>query len=433
MIPGIQEIKTVDELLSIHVTMTKIFSIYRIWRIRRNPLLFLFLLFLFSCTTTPPADLDHIDLDVLDEQVLALDVSVQAVHFDLTMDTGDDSKIMPRTIDTAGKLVLVRTDDWTSGFYPGLIWYMYELTGYDSWIKKAVFYTGLMENQMYNASDHDEGFRMFCSYGNGLRVTGDTTYIPILIQSAKTLITRYKRHVGCIRSWDFNEDIWQCPVIIDNMMNLELLFWASEQTGDPTYREVAISHANTTLKNHFRPDFSSYHVVDYDTITGEVRGRYTHQGFSPESAWARGQSWGLYGYTMCYRYTKDHRYLEQAEGIANYLLGHPRLPKDRIPYWDYDAPRLRNEPRDASAAAIMASALYELSDYSMDGDIYREKADWIMESLSSEDYRCPEEEKYGFILDHSTGGFPQNSEIDVPLIYADYYYIEALLRRRAHQ
>jgi hypothetical protein len=284
---------------------------------------------------------------------------------------------------------------------------------------------------MYNASSHDVGFMMYCSYGNGLRITGDTAYIPVLVQSAKTLISRYNEKVGCIKSWDFNSEVWQYPVIIDNMMNLELLFWASEQTGDPLYREVAIRHANTTLENHFRPDFSSVHVVDYDTLTGEVREIQTHQGFSPGSSWARGQAWGLYGYTMAYRFTRDPRYLQQAEGIANYLLNHPRLPKDRIPYWDFNAPRLRHEPRDASAGAIMASALYELYTYSMEGELYREKADWILESLSSEDYRSLEGENFGFLLDHSTGNLPEDTEIDVPLIYADYYYLEALLRRRA--
>ncbi len=382
----------------------------------------------FQCNTPPP-DLDQLDLDAIDEQVMILDASVQAVKFEVTMGAGETGRIMPRSINENGDLVLVSPGDWTSGFYPGILWYMYELTGYDSWKEKAVECTGKLENQMYNSSDHDGGFRMFCSYGNGLRITGDTSYIPILVQTAKTMITRYNKKVGCIRSWDFNTDEWQYPVIIDNMMNLELLFWATEQTGDPVYREIAIRHANTTLVNHYRTDYGSFHVVDYDTITGEVRGKYTHQGFSHGSAWARGQSWGLYGYTMAYRYTRDPRYLDLAEGIARFLLNHPHLPKDRIPFWDYDTPRLRHEPRDASAAAIMASALYELSTYAIDGEYYRERADWIMESLSSEEYRSLRGENFGFLLDHSTGGLPQDSEIDVPLIYADYYYLEALLRR----
>ena len=383
----------------------------------------------FSCTTPQP-DLDHLDVDEIDEQLMILETNVQNIHFENTVTGGDTERTMPRSINQDGSLELVRPGDWTSGFFPGILWYAYELTGYDSWKEKAVGYTALLEDQMYNAKNHDVGFRMFCSYGNALRITGDSSYIPILVQSARTLITRYNETVGCIRSWDFNQEVWQYPVIIDNMMNLELLFWASEQTGDPTFREVAVRHANTTLENHYRPDYSAFHVVDYDTLTREVRGTHTHQGFSPGSTWARGQAWGLYGFTMVYRFTKDRKYLEQAEGIARFLLNHPRLPKDRVPYWDFDAPRLRKEPRDASAAAIMASALYELSTYAADDLYYRERADWIMEALSSPEYRSYEGANYGFLLDHSTGNLPGDSEIDVPLIYADYYYLEALLRRR---
>jgi unsaturated chondroitin disaccharide hydrolase len=411
--------------------MTTLLSRYRSHRPGKLPVFIVILFSMLLCyhCTPPSQDLDQLDLDAIDEQVMVLEASIQAIQFELKLGPGDEDKVMPRSIDENGMMVLVPPGDWTSGFYPGILWYMYELTGYESWREKALEYTSKLENQMYNASNHDVGFRMYCSYGNALRITGDTSFIPILVQSAETLITRYNKKVGCIRSWDFNRDVWEYPVIIDNMMNLELLFWASEQTGNPVYREIAIRHANTTLENHFRPDFSSFHVVDYDTITGAVRGKYTHQGFNPGSAWARGQSWGLYGFTMAFRFTKDPRYLQQAEGIAHFLLNNPNLPKDRVPYWDYDAPRLRREPKDASAAAIMASALYELSEYVEDGNYYRERADWIMESLSSSEYRSPKGENYGFILAHSTGGLPQNSEIDVPIIYADYYYLEALLRR----
>ncbi|MGW8317576.1 MAG: glycoside hydrolase family 88 protein [Bacteroidales bacterium] len=397
--------------------------------IRKYLFLPAFLVGIHSCTPPPP-DMDNLDLEAIDEQVIILEGSVENVHFENTLKGESKHKIMPRTIDEDGFLKLVKPDDWTAGFFPGILWYMYDLTGYDSWIEKALEYTVLMKEEMYNASSHDVGFKMFCSYGNALRVTGDTSFIPILVQSAKTLLTRYNDNVGCIRSWDFNQDKWEYPVIIDNMMNLELLFWATEQTGDSTYRRVAIRHANTTLENHFRPDFSSYHVVDYDSLTGAVRGKYTHQGFSPSSAWARGQSWGLYGYTMAYRYTKDPRYLAQAEGIAKFMLNNPRLPKDRIPLWDFDAPRLRKEPRDVSAAAIMSSAMYELSTYSDEGEYYKERADWIMEALSARPYRSPDGENFGFLLEHSTGALPEDSEVDVPLIYADYYYLEALVRRR---
>jgi len=212
------------------------------------------------------------------------------------------------------------------------------------------------------------------------------------------------------------------------MMNLELLFWATIKTGDSVYHDIALSHALTTMENHFRPDNSSVHVVDYDTITGEVRKINTHQGYSDESSWARGQAWGLYGYTMCYRFTKNPDFLKQAEKIADFLLAHPNLPDDMVPYWDFDAPEIPDEPRDVSAAAIMASALYELCTYSGKGDMYKNKADKIMENLGTT-YASAPGENFGFILGHSVGAKPMDSEVDVPINYADYYYLEARLRR----
>jgi hypothetical protein len=306
---------------------------------------------------------------------------------------------------------------------------MYELTGEDAWKEKAITYTSTLEEEQYNASNHDVGFRMFCSYGNALRLSGDESYIPVLVQSAKTLITRYYENVGCIRSWDFNQENWQCPVIIDNMMNLELLFWASKQTGDPVYHDIAFRHALTTMENHFRADNSSVHVVDYDTISGEVRQKNTHQGYADESSWSRGQAWGLYGYTVTYRLTDHIEFLKQAERIAGFLLEHPNLPEDLVPYWDFDAPGIPDEERDVSAAAIMASALYELCRYSENGAWYKEKADKIMLSLGTS-YASEPGENYGFILDHSVGAKPLGSEVDVPMNYADYYYLEALLRKK---
>ena len=302
------------------------------------------------------------------------------------------------------------------------------MTGDESWKVKATAYTKTLEKEQYNAGNHDVGFRMFCSYGNALRLTGDEEYIPVLVQSARTLISRYYEHVGCIRSWDFNQEIWQCPVIIDNMMNLELLFWATEQTGDSIYREIALSHALTTLENQFRDDYSTVHVVDYDTITGEVRQKNTYQGHADGSAWARGQAWGLYGYTMAYRFTEDPRFLLQAERIADFLLSHPNLPEDGVPYWDFDAPGIPDEPRDVSAAAIITSALYELSTFSEKGSFYRAEADRILKNIWS-GYRSGAGENHGFILGHSVGNLPSESEVDVPLNYADYYFLEALIRR----
>jgi len=273
------------------------------------------------------------------------------------------------------------------------------------------------------------GFKIYCSFGNGFRLTGDKNYRDIIIQGAKTNIKRFNPVTGCIRSWDHNRDKWGYPVIIDNMMNLELLFEATRLTGDSVYYKVAVTHANTTMKNHFRPDFSTYHVIDYDTITGKVVKRNTHQGFSHESAWSRGQAWGLYGYTMCYRETKDKKYLELAEKIAGYILNHPNMPDDLVPYWDFNAPNIPNEPRDVSAAAITASALIELSGYSKNGAEYKKKAGTILKNLTDK-YRAPVGTSLGFLLLHSTGSKPSDSEVDLPLNYADYYYLEALLRSK---
>ena len=338
----------------------------------------------------------------------------------------------PRTIEPDGKLRLVASRDWTSGFYPGELWYMYEYTGKEEWANQARHYTEPLEREKFNGGTHDMGFKMYCSFGNGLRLTGDANYRDILLQSARTLITRYREKVGCLRSWDHNADKWQCPVIIDNMMNLELLFWAFRESGDSIFYNIAVNHARTTIRNHFRPDYSSYHVVDYDTITGEVLHRHTHQGLAHESAWARGQAWGLYGFTMCYRATGLPEFLEQARHIENFLFTHRNMPEDLVPYWDFDAPDIPDEPRDASAAAVMASALYELSGYIPEKSAdYIAKADQILESLSSPAYRSPLNENHGFLLLHSTGSKPGNSEVDVPLAYADYYFLEALMRKKA--
>ena len=385
-------------------------------------------LFLFSCSG-PSDSSAKISIEEIGQQLLILENNVQKDIANTPLDSRGEEKFFPRTINDDGSLSVVAGHDWTSGFYPGVMWYMYELTGDLGWKEKAVRYTGKLEKEMYNGSNHDVGFRMYCSYGNGLRLIEDESYVPVLVQSALTLIARYYESVGSIKSWDFNDGVWQFPVIVDNMMNLELLFWATEETGDPIYREIAIQHALTTKKNHFRSDYSSVHVVDYDTITGAVRQKNTHQGYADESSWARGQAWGLYGFTMTYRCTKDKQFLDQAEKIAGFLLNHPRLPEDLVPYWDFDAPGIPNEERDVSAGAIIASALYELSTYSENGAEIKEKADLMLESLGSI-YASPAGENYGFILHHSVGNKHGNSEVDVPLNYADYYYLEALVRQK---
>ena len=304
---------------------------------------------------------------------------------------------------------------------------MYEYTGKTEWRSKAEEFTALMEKEPKNGNSHDVGFKVYNSYGNGYRLTNNEEYKRKVLQGAATLVTRFNKNVGCIRSWDFGT--WQYPVIIDNMMNLELLFAATRLSGDSSYYKIAVTHANTTMKNHFRPDHSCFHVLDYDTITGRVIGGSTLQGYADGSAWARGHAWALYGFTMCYRETRDPAYLKVADEIALFIYNHPRLPADKIPYWDFDVPGIPNEPRDASAAAIIASALYELQGYSANRGQYKALADKILASLIGH-YRSPIGTHHGFILLHSTGHKPVNSEVDTPLIYADYYFLEALLRRK---
>lgn len=338
----------------------------------------------------------------------------------------------PRTVTEEGTIHWISDGfDWTEGFFPGTCWYLYEYTNDDKWKEAADHFQTKYKSHRYSTFNHDLGFVFNCSYGNGYRLTGDDSYKNILIDAGNSLITRFNPSVGCIKSWDVDKGWqskrdWEFPVIIDNMMNLELLFELSILTGDDKYEKVAIAHANTTLEHHFRSNNSCYHVVDYDSITGKVRSKQTAQGYAHESSWARGQAWGLYGYTICYRYTKDDKYLRQAEIIANYIINHPVLPADRIPYWDYNASKIPDEPRDASAAAITASALVELNLFSKND--YLTEAKNIIKNLSSANYKAEVGENNNFVLMHSVGSIPHNNEIDVPLNYADYYYIETLLR-----
>ncbi|WP_294606600.1 glycoside hydrolase family 88 protein [uncultured Bacteroides sp.] len=334
---------------------------------------------------------------------------------------------LPRTIEN-GKLKTINCFCWCSGFFPGELWYLCEYTRNPQIKKYAKLYTARLEKVQYVTGHHDVGFMLYCSYGNGFRLTANKKYKKILEQGARSLSTRYNPTIKAIRSWDFGS--WQFPVIIDNMMNLELLTWAGKETGDKTFYNIATDHANTTMNNHFREDYSSYHVVSYDTITGLAERKQTFQGSADESAWARGQAWALYGYTMMARETGDKSYLEQAKKVASFVMDHPNMPVDKVPYWDFDAPEIPNTPRDASSAAIMASALIELSqiDKSADSDKYLSYAKEQIRSLTSPNYLAEEGTNCNFILKHSTGHFRGNSEIDVPICYADYYYIEALMR-----
>ncbi|WP_273277584.1 glycoside hydrolase family 88 protein [Maribacter polysiphoniae] len=370
----------------------------------------------------------------IDKNELIANVATQLKSSPLLKITDSISgkKVFPRTVDPSGKLKLVTKRDWTSGFYPGVLWLTYGLTDNKYWKDHATSYTELLESEQFNGSNHDIGFKMMTSYGLGYRYTNKEAYRKVLIQSAQTLITRFDDRVGCIRSWDHHRDKWEYPVIIDNLMNLELLFWAWKETGETVYYNIATTHAKTTMKNHFRSDYSTYHVVDYDTLTGAVKFQGTHQGYADDSCWSRGGAWALYGYTMAYRETQDIAFLKQAEKVADYIINIAKLPSDSVPVWDFDLKDKTNEPKDASAAAIMSSALFELGTLTENKDsgrTYLKVANAILKSLSSDNYFNGKGENEGFLLKHSTGAKPSNSEVDVPLIYADYYYLEALDRK----
>ena len=337
---------------------------------------------------------------------------------------------LPRSAASDGKFIPSNIRWWCSGFYPGSLWYIYEYTGDKTFRELAEKNTFKLYPLKQKGTDHDLGFQMNCSFGNAYRITGEQKYLEPIHTSARVLAGRFSPVTGVIRSWDFvrkGRD-WKYPVIIDNMMNLELMFKATEFSGDSTYYNIAVKHADRTMKEHFRDDYSCYHVVDYDLTTGDVRGRCTAQGYADDSAWARGQAWAVYGYTACYRYTGDKRYLDHARKVAGFMLGDKNMPADLVPYWDYDAPNIPNEQRDVSTAAIIASAFYEMYTYTGDG-LYKQKADRIVESLSSPAYRAPVGGNGGFLLMHSVGSIPHGSNIDVPLNYADYYFLEALIRK----
>ncbi len=370
-----------------------------------------------------------------DKELINSDISTaqKQIEHQVQLIESSGKFLNPRTV-YDNKVMYIPMDDWTSGFFPGTMWLMYDLTGDNKWKEYGVKYTEQLDSVKNLKWHHDVGFMIGCSYGNAYRITKNEAYKNVIIETAKSLSTRFRPVAGITQSWNVDKGWqatrgWMCPVIIDNMMNLELLFKASDYSGNPLFRKIAISHADKTMENHFRKDFSCYHVVDYDTITGKVRSKCTAQGFSDESAWARGQAWALYGFTVCYRETKDPKYLDMVDKIYNFIFTNKNMPADLIPYWDFNAPNIPNEPRDASAAAITASALYELS--TLGRPEYKKTADKIIESLSSPAYLAIVGTNGNFVLMHSVGSIPHDSEVDVPLNYADYYFLEALSRKKA--
>ncbi|MBS1512581.1 MAG: glycoside hydrolase family 88 protein [Bacteroidetes bacterium] len=329
---------------------------------------------------------------------------------------------------TTGKYEWSGSGWWCSGFYPGTLLKLYTQTKDTVLYNEAQRMLQLLKKEQYNTTTHDLGFMMYCSFGTDNSIQSSATDQQILLNSAKSLSTRFSPTVGCIKSWDGKPG--EYLVIIDNMMNLELLFWATKTSGDSSYYKIAVQHANTTMQNHFRKDYSSYHVLNYNAATGAVIEKKTAQGYANESAWARGQAWGLYGYTEVYRETKDKKYLAQANHIAQFILKNPHLPADGVPYWDYNAPDIPHALRDASAAAIMASALLELCTYAdkKNAALYFKTAEKILKTLSTSTYKAAAGSNGGFILQHGVGHMPNKTEVDVPLTYGDYYFVEAMIR-----
>lgn len=396
----------------------------------RNWLIGIGLVCLTACADTISGDVSgRFDAD---EALAYCDAQVRRTLDELAQrDGGVDYTMMPRNIaDSASHWYCskVTKDEWCAGFWPGILWYDYEYTNDPAIRQEAEKFTASLEYLTYEpAYDHDLGFLMFCSYGNGYRLTRNESYRQAILRSAEALSALFNPKVGTMLSWPRNVAMFGGHnTIMDNMINLEMLFWAAKNGGDKKLYDMAVSHADTTMKYHFRPDYTSYHVAVYDTLTGEFVKGVTHQGYDDNSMWARGQAWAIYGYTVVYRETKEPRFLDFVQKVADVYLEH--LPDDYVPYWDFNDPAIPYAPRDASAACVVASALLELSGYVSPekGQEYKKAAVCMLESLSSDKYRSGKS-KPAFLL-HSTGNYPSHSEIDAAIIYADYYYIEALMR-----
>ena len=379
----------------------------------------------FACVSCKSEDKKFLDTSQSNAEELLQARYAKFLEYDL------DSTAFARSYSHEKKAINKRpSKDWTSGFFAGNFWQIYKLTGNKDFKECGKEWTAFIEKEKYNAGTHDMGFKIFCSFGEGLDVEDNQKYKDIIVKSAKTLTTRFNENIGSIRSWDFGKDRWDFPVIIDNMMNLELLFEATKISGDSTFYKIAVKHANTTLKNHFRPDGSTWHVLDYDTISGKVQNRLTHQGYSDDSEWARGQAWAINGFTSVYRYTKDKKYLDRAVKTANYFINHKNMPEDGIPYWDFAHPDIPNISRDVSAATVVASGLVELYEYTKN-EAYLNYSKKVVNTLKTEEYILPKDLQIPFILDHSFGDWSKRDEMDEPIVYGDYYFLQTLLRLQA--
>ena len=337
-----------------------------------------------------------------------------------------DSTQQPRSTKPDGSMLLTSSRNWTSGFFAGNLWYLTRFTGKDYWRRRAAARTETLEAEKNTTNTHDLGFILNTSFGQGYALTQRPEYRAVVLQAAATLVRRFNPTVGALRSWDFAPFTY--PVIVDNLMNLEMLFSASKLSGDTSFAHIAKVHADTDLKYRFRKDCSTFHVLDFDPATGQLRQAMTHQGYADNSCWARGQAWAIYGYAVLYRYTRDPRYLAASQHAADYFIKQTNKIADHIPYWDFNAPDIPTAPRDASAAAVAASGMLELSKYTRSPKKYYTAATAMLSSLCSSQYLAAPDTNNFFLLKHSTGNKPANSEVDAPLVYADYYLLEALWR-----
>lgn len=375
--------------------------------------IYLLLLVLTSACSCPQKKMDAV-IDYSISKVIATEAS-------LPCDT-----LYPRYIDHNEKnWELVGVRDWTSGFWGGVLWYAYELSNNEELKAAAHRFSMSLEEIAYTpATDHDIGFQLYCSLGNGYRLTGNEEYKRILLAAADTLATLYDPVVGSIHSWP-KKPQYPHNTIIDNMMNLELLFWASRHGGGIHLASIAESHAEVTMKNIVRPDYSAYHLGSFDDVTGEFIRGVAHQGYADNSMWARGQSWGIYGFAIAHRETGRPEFLMTAIKMADKFL--ERLPEDGIPFWDFDDPKIPNTPKDASAAAVAACGMLEIAKLTREESLkekYTAEARQLIDILSTKKYLS--RDKNLAILMHSVGHMPKGWEIDVPIIYGDYYFLEAL-------
>jgi unsaturated chondroitin disaccharide hydrolase len=343
-----------------------------------------------------------------------------------------DTSLHLYSINTDSSVLAVTHKEWTSGFFPGCLWYLYKFTNDQKWKEDAEKWTNSLEPAKWLTNTHDLGFVLFTSFGNGYLLTRDSSYKNVLLQAARSLSTRFNPTVGSIKSWDGGS--WHYPVIVDNLMNLELLFWAAQTFHDTSFFHIAVTHVNNDLKYRFRKDGSTYHVLDFDPSTGKLLAKKTAQGYSDSSCWARGQAWAIYGITTIYRYTHNKEYLQYAEKAANYFIKQINKIPDHIPYWDFNAPDIPNAERDVSAAVIAASALLELSHYDdQSKKYYYNTAVQILKSLCSEKYLAEPGTNHHFLLMHGVVNKHGGTGINVPLIYADYYFLQALWRYQHYQ